>query len=469
MNENKILKKAFELILQYREQENSPQNLVVNYQSPKELKDKISFEVSNTGESFDELFKSVELYLKYSVRTNHRQFVNQLFAGSNFPSFLAELFTSLSNTSMYTYEVSPVATLIELSIIKKMLGMAGFTDGEGIFVTGGSNSNMLAMMCARNICCPEIKEKGFSGQAPLAAFVSEQAHYSFDIAANMLGIGKQNMYKIKSDKQGRMLPQSLQQAVNESISKGQKPFFIGATSGTTMLGAFDPLREIAAIAKKNSIWFHVDGSFGGSSLLSKKHKNKLDGLNLADSFTWNPHKLMNISLISSVLLLKKKASLAANLTTLSSDYLYHKNKADDYDIGRRSLQCSRRVDSLKLWLAWKYFGDTGYEKRIDKLFDLAHYCEQRIRAQPKLSLMAERQSLTVCFRYKFSDEKNTDKLNIRLREQLLRSGKTMVNYGYLNGEVAIRFVTINADLETSDIDQFISNFLKAGDAIDVLM
>jgi glutamate decarboxylase/sulfinoalanine decarboxylase len=150
---------------------------------------------------------------------------------------------------MYTYEVAPVATFMEKKLINKMGRICGFENPEGLFMTGGSNGNLQAMMIARNQAVPFIKTEGFRRDLELLAFVSEEAHYSFEKNANVLGLGSANVRKIKTDDRGRMIPDELATAIEEGIENEKQPFFVGATAGTTVKGAFDPLEEIATIAR----------------------------------------------------------------------------------------------------------------------------------------------------------------------------------------------------------------------------
>ena len=225
-----------------------------------------------------------------------------------------------------------------------------------------------------------------------------------------------------------------------------------------MVGAFDSIKNLAHVAKKYSLWLHVDGSFGGSIILSKKYKHLFKGISSCDSFTWNPHKLMNVPLIASVFLVKDKTVLVKNLTNLNTDYIYHDNDISNYNLGKQSIQCGRRVDALKVWLAWKFYGDAGYENRINKMFELAQYAEQKVKLANNLELMADRQTLSVCFRYNTKGLSHINELNLAIRENLMKEGESLVNYGYLKDRVTIRLVISNADLNKSDIDTFFENF-----------
>jgi len=463
---NQVISNFFEIVKTYLNSLNEPEKKVVDYKTPTELRNMIDFYVGKKGVEYNQIFEYINQYLDYSLVTGHKQFFNQFYSSFNLPAFMGEVITAITNTSMYTYEVAPVATLIEMEMLKKMAAIVGFDDADGSFVTGGSNANLIAMFSARNKLYPEIKDIGMRHLPQLSLFVSEQSHYSFENATNLLGLGISSIYKIASDVNGRMLVSDLENKINESFAKKEVPFFIVATAGTTMLSAYDPINEIVDIAHKYKIWCHVDGSFGGSLILSHKTKHLFKGVEKADSFSWDPHKIMNIPLICSVILIKDKGRLAKNITNIQDDYIYHDTETGNYDLGKKSIQCGRRVDALKLWFSWKYYGDEGYSNRITKLVDIAEYFEHKIKTNKHFQLVLPRQTLNVCFRYLPEIDTDIDAFNTKIRETLRKSGKTLVNFGIINGNFSFRWVVSNPDVEESDIDLFFHNFLDVANELE---
>lgn len=146
--------------------------------------------------------------------------------------------------------------------------------------------------------------------------------------------------------------QALERMIQEDIQAGYTPFFVNATAGTTVLGAYDPLEEIAEIAKKYGLRMHVDAALGGGALLSSKHKHLLKGIEKSDSVSWNPHKMMNVPLLAAILLVKDPSVFKRNLGE-DADYLF---QMDDEELnpGNKTLQCGRRNDALKVRAALKY-------------------------------------------------------------------------------------------------------------------
>lgn len=465
MSDKTLINQLFQAIDNYTRNDHRENTPVVDFKTPDELLQLIDFPVKDGGVSQEQFQQLMQQYLQYSVRTGNKQFMNQLYAGFNMPAFIGEVLTILANTSMYTYEVAPVATMIEREMINLMNSYSGYNQGDGVFLTGGSNANLVAMFSARNHKIPASRFDGIDRNKHLTAFVSEHAHYSFENAANMLGIGAHNVIKIPVDEYGRMIPDELDRAIKSSLQKGETPFFVGATCATTVLGAFDPLDELAEICSNHDIWLHADGAFGGSLILSPETKHLFRGIEKTDSFGWNPHKLMNIPLVASVLLVKQKGTLHFNLTDINTDYIFHNNN-DVEDLGKKSIQCGRRVDAVKLWFAWKYYGKKGYEKRMENLVNMARYAEKKVKDHPRLELLAPRQSLTVCFRYRPGHETDLNDFNFRLREQLRKSGKSIVNVAWLDDTLTIRLIMANAETRKEDVDRFFMNFLTCANELE---
>ncbi len=456
----KILNEFLRLFDNYQNEVNREDSKVLLDLSPNELKQKFDFSIDRKGISYEALLNAIENYLSLSVKTGHKQFFNQLFGGYNLSSILGEMTTSIANTSMYTYEMSPVATLIELEVIQKMCDHVGYEDGDGILTSGGSLSNLQAMLTARNKYFPGVMEQGTQAFPKMTAFVSEEAHYSLEKAGSILGLGTRQVIKVKTDISGRIIVSELERELEESINNNEKPFFIGLTAGTTLKGAFDSIQEVLPLVKKYNLWLHIDGSWGASVLLSKKHRHLVEGIKEAHSVTWNPHKTMNISVSCSALLVKEKGVLERNYSTDKIDYLFHKNKNETYDLGKKSLQCGRRVDALKLWLSWKYYGDNGYEKRTDKLVELAQYVTEKVQNHPKIELMNIPSFLNICFRWLPNIELDVNPFNLELRESLLKDGLGMVNYGYIDKDLTFRLVLTNPEIDKEDIDTLFSNMEK---------
>ena len=470
--EHELMTNFLELFMNYLQNNTLQENALVDHQDYKSLEKKFDASIGKKGVTEDELLSSITTYIKYCVKTIHPQFWGTLRSGYSIPSLVGEILSDLTNTSMSTYEGSPVATLIENKLIKKMNGIVGFNDGDGIFVTGGTQANLIAVLSARNTLDPNIKKTGLRQQHELVLFISDQAHYSYTSAANILGLGVQNIIRVKSDQLGRMDTEALEFAIQTAIKGNKTPFFIGATAGTTVLGAFDPIEDIANIASKYNLWLHVDGAFGGSALLSNHYNSLLAGSELADSFSWDAHKMMGVPVPCSVILMKDARVLYDVCTTTDVEetpsYVYHNVGAGSFDLGEKSVQGTRKADVLKLWFAWKYYGDEGYENRLNYVVKLAQYAEQKIKKTPFLEIVFPRQFVNLCFRYKPKSGKNADQLNIRVQKRLMQKGQAYINYTHVKGLTVLLLNVVNPLVNEEDIDYVVNCVIETGQEQDGL-
>ncbi len=424
--------------------------------SPEHLKKAFDFSLPSEGLSQDRLLRDLKNYLSHTPNATTPHFQNQLFSGLNPYSLAAEWVSTFLNSTMATFEVAPVATLMEKELINHLNKKIGWTSGDGIMVTGGSNANFSAMLVARNTKFPSTKLEG-NRDMKLVAFVSEEAHYSFDKAVNMLGMGLSSLKKVPTDELGRMIPSALAQMIDDSVLAGETPYFIGATAGTTVLGAYDPIDEISSIARQKNLWFHVDGAWGGSVILSTKYKTLMTGLELADSLTLDTHKMLGTGLISSFFLTKHQNVLRNSNHSGGGDYIFHESDASALDTGPSSLQCGRRVDAFKVWLMWRSLGDHGIENLIDKMFANVQLAKEIILSRPELELLHDPQMLNVCFKFKAGFEKIAV-----ARERLLANGKFYVNISNRRGETFFRMILVNSELNKNIIFETIDQIIKSG-------
>lgn len=461
-----LLQRVQVLVEDYLRVSDDPRTPVVDYCAPEDLADRFDFSLPERGEGEEALPDLVQAYLDGSVHTGSPRFFNQLFGGFLLPGYVGDQIAALTNTSMYTYECAPMATLMEKALMQEMARHVGFDQGEGLLVTGGSNANLVAMSAARHAFDPSIKTQGFQGQRPLVIFVSDQAHYSFAKGAALMGLGTEQVIPVASDRLGAMDPASLSAAIAEARRQGQQPFFVGATAGTTVLGAFDPIKAIAEICDSEGLWLHIDGSWGGSVALVPELAELIEGSHQAQSFTWNPHKMMGIPLPCSAILFRSPGTLAELHGVPGTDYIFH-GEAAGPDLGPLSLQCGRRVDALKLWLAWRCLGTEGFRQRILRLFDLCARARARVLNEPRLQLVREPSSVNLVFRYlpPGLEGQAIDEANVSLREDLCRRGLALVNYATVDGRQVFRLVFANADQQPADVKRFFDDLLERAEAL----
>ena len=407
----------------------------------------LNLQLSSEGLEQKELEALLEDVVMSTPRTSTKLFFNQLFGGRNSKGTLGELLAVMLNNSMYTYKVGGPQVGIEKEIISEVCRMLNFGENaDGTFPPGGSMSNFMGMLMARDAYNRDIKFDGVSEK--MVVYTSSASHYSITKNAMFGGIGINQIRKIDVDEFGKMIPESLHQQIKIDIEEGLHPFFVNATAGTTVLGAFDDIRAIHEVTKNfKNLWLHVDGAYCGSVLFSDSYRHLLDGVEHADSFSFNAHKMLNVPLSCSIIVTKEKHNLKHSFAC-EADYLYQTD-GDDYNLGKTSLQCGRRNDALKFWTLWKSVGTKGLASMVDHQFNLAEVARDYVKNHPDYELYSYADSISICFNYKNVDPKD-------LCNSLYEDGKLMVGYGEFHGNVFVRLVTIN----TSNSKEDILNFFK---------
>ena len=462
MDEQEVFQRLWPIIAEYYSGQRSGKFL--DYHDPEELRGLLQLDGHEGEGDWERLFDWVEKYFRYAVKTNHPSFANRMWSGASLPTVVGEIVAAIANTSACTYESAPVSTLLEKYMLDRMLEIVGFERGQGQMTTGSSNANMIAMMCARNLHDPAIKDTGLFNRRKLFALVSADAHYSMDRAANILGIGLEHLIKIPIDDRGRMDVVELTERLEEICKEGGLPFFVAATAGTTVRGAFDPIEPLLALRAKYGFWLHVDGAWGGATVLSQRLRPRfLQGLEEADSFTMDFHKMLGSTLICNVLLLNRPDdALGRALAAGDGSYLFRESEEDELlDLGTASLQCGRRVDSLKWFLDWKFYGQEGLARRVESFLELCGYAEECVGRHPELELVAPRESFNVCFRY-VRDEVSANDFNLALRTRMYRQGVSMVGCGYIEGRLALRLLITNMSFTRQEVERFFVDLIAMG-------
>eukprot|EP01025_Chloroclados_australasicus_P039219 TRINITY_DN4049_c0_g1_i6.p1 TRINITY_DN4049_c0_g1~~TRINITY_DN4049_c0_g1_i6.p1 ORF type:complete len:495 (+),score=24.23 TRINITY_DN4049_c0_g1_i6:29-1486(+) len=298
--EKQFMREAAEHFINYAVDSQSGDGKVVNLVNPNQMKNEFrqhgcAIELDDLQQPCDKdvLLSGIQQSLKFCVNTRHPLFFNQLYACSDVVSTVGDWLATVVNTNVHTFEVAPVFTVVEVEVLSKIARVIGGEYAQvhdGLFAPGGSIANLYGMHIARNRVDPDFKTRGASGGPNVVALTSAHSHYSYKKSAILTGVGLDNLIAVKCDERGAMIPEELDAAIEKSKANGQTPFFVGATAGTTVLGACDPFIEIADVCKKHGLWLHVDGCWGGSAIISPKYKHLVDGMNRADSISWNFHK-----------------------------------------------------------------------------------------------------------------------------------------------------------------------------------
>ena len=419
--------------------------------------DELDINFKDQGIEDDEWKELIEKMINFTPKTASKLFFNQLFGGRQPKAVFGDLLAVMLNNSMYTYKVAGPQAGIEKTIMKKVVQLAGYPDlADGTIAPGGSMCNFMALVMARDSVVKDTPNAGVNSK--MTMYTSKESHYSIPKNAAFAGIGRDQVRFIKTNKKGEMDTNHLNDTILEDKNQGYTPFFVNATAGTTVLGAFDDIEAIHHVCKKHNLWLHIDGAYCGGVIFSKKYKSLVNGIELSDSFSFNAHKMLGTPLSCSIIIAKDKSYLSKSFSN-DADYLYQTN-TDDFDLGKTSLQCGRRNDALKFWTLWKSIGNNGLEKLVNQQFYLADIAREYIKNHPDYTLYSYENSISICFNYKDIPANEICTL-------LYEEAQAMVGYGKFESTEFVRLITINANNSETDILHFFKEFEEGAKKLEL--
>ena len=398
----------------------------------------------NSGEEIENVLADVDKILMDGItHWNHPGFMAYFNSTSSGPGILAELLTAGLGVNGMLWKTSPAFTELEKSMMNWFRQMVGLPENYwGIIYDTASTSSMHAIASAREQLNLQIREKGMAGRSDiprLRLYCSEQAHNSIDKGALTLGIGLEGIRKIPVNDKFEMISEKLEEAIKEDKQNEWLPFIVVATVGTTSTTSVDPVEAIADIAKKYSLWLHIDSAYAGVTAMIPEMQWITKGWDRADSLVINPHKWMFTPMDLSVYF-TCKPDVLKRAFSLSAEYLKTNQDSEVENLMDYGIQLGRRFRSLKLWFIIRYFGVEGLTERIKNHISLAKEFKNWIEAEADFELMAPVPFSTVCFRFNpgnISDDE-INKLNENLLEKINASGKIFLSHTKLNGKFVLR-------------------------------
>lgn len=412
--------------------------------SPGDILKRIPQTPPKNGEDIEKVLADVDRILIDGItHWNHPGFMAYFNSTSSMPGILAELLSAAFNANGMLWKTSPAFTELEKAMMNWFRQMVGLPENYwGIIYDTASTSSMHAIASAREQLNLGIRESGMTGRndlPKLRLYCSEHAHSSIEKGAVTLGIGLNGVKKIPVDETFRMIPEKLEQAIEEDISNKVKPFCVVATVGTTSTTSVDPVKDIAAICEKYDLWLHIDAAYAGVTAMIPEMKWVSSGWDKADSIVINPHKWMFTPMDLSVYF-TRKPDILKRAFSLVPEYL--KTQVDDEveNLMDYGIQLGRRFRSLKLWFIIRYFGVDGLAERIRNHITLAKEFADWINNENDFELLAPIPFSTVCFRYNPGSlsEEELNHLNEKLLDDINKSGKIFLSHTRLNGRFTIR-------------------------------
>jgi L-2,4-diaminobutyrate decarboxylase len=405
----------------------------------------------DTSAVLDEL---EELYLRDAIYFHHPRYLAHLNCPVVIPAVLGEAVLSAVNSSLDTWDQSAGGTLIERRLIDwtaERIGLGPAADG--VFTSGGTQSNLQALLLARE----EAAKPGPEGAASLAElriFASEVSHFSVKKSAKLLGLGTESVVSIPVGSDKRMRTVALAHELERCARDGLTPMAVVATAGTTDFGSIDPLQEIAELCAQFGVWMHVDAAYGCGLLASLQNRDRLAGIERADSVTVDYHKSFFQPVSSSAVLVRDAATLRH--ATYHAEYLNPRRMVQERIPNQvdKSLQTTRRFDALKLWLTLRTMGADGIGQLFDEVCELAQEGWSLLAADPRFDVVVRPELSTLVFRYipaAVTDPAVIDRANLYARKALFASGDAVVAGTKVAGRHYLKFTLLNPETTADDI------------------
>jgi L-2,4-diaminobutyrate decarboxylase len=389
-----------------------------------------------------------DVYLRDAVYFHHPRYLAHLNCPVVIPAVLGEAVLSAVNSSLDTWDQSAGGTLIERKLIDWTTARIGLGPvADGVFTSGGTQSNLQALLLAR-------EEAKTDNLADLRIFASEVSHFSVKKSAKLLGLGADAVVSVPVGADKRMQTVALARELERCEREGLVPMAVVATAGTTDFGSIDPLPEIAELCEQYGAWMHVDAAYGCGLLASLKYRNRIEGIERADSVTVDYHKSFFQPVSSSAVLVRDAATLRH--ATYHAEYLNPRRMVQERMPNQvdKSLQTTRRFDALKLWMTLRVMGADGIGELFDEVCDLAAEGWKLLAADPRFDVVVEPALSTLVFRYipaAVTDPAEIDRANLYARKALFASGDAVVAGTKVGGRHYLKFTLLNPETTVEDM------------------
>jgi aromatic-L-amino-acid/L-tryptophan decarboxylase len=427
---------------------------VLSSVEPGQLRDSLPASPPEKGEDFGAIFGDLEkLILPGITHWQSPNFFAYFCTGASAPSVLGDLLSSGLGVQGMLWATSPACTELETHVLDWLVGMLDLpqkflstSTGGGVIQDTASSASLCALLAARERATNfASNQQGCDGK--LVAYTSSQAHSSIEKAVQIAGIGVKNLRLIGVDENFAMHPDQLAKQIEADRRSGLIPCFVCATIGTTSSNAMDPIAEIGRICRGQNVWLHVDAAMSGTAAICPEFRNTHSGLDLADSYCFNPHKWMFTNTDCSCFYVTDRKALIQSLSVVPE---YLRNKASDagtvIDYRDWQIPLGRRFRSLKLWFVIRQYGVEGLQYHIREHVKLAQQFAQWVRDDKRFELAAPVPLNLICFRHKSGDEANQ-----KIMDRLNRSGDLYLTHTKLQNKITLRLCIGQEDTQTRHV------------------
>ncbi len=421
---------------------------VVSRVQPGDVRSALPDSAPSEGEPFESMLEDIErVILPGITHWQSPDFFAYFPANSSYASILGELLSAGLGVQGMLWSTSPACTELETHVLDwlvELLGLperfASTSDGGGVIQDSASSASLCALLAARDRASGgRVRTDGVDGS--MTAYTSAEAHSSIEKAMIIAGHGTDRLRRIETDHRLAMRPECLESTIAADVRSGHRPGFVCATVGTTSSGAVDPLRAIGEVCQRHGAWLHVDAAMAGTAALCDEFRWIHDGLELADSYAFNPHKWMFVNFDCNCFYVADRSALVRALSILpeylragaSHDPAGATQSGAAIDYRDWQVPLGRRFRALKLWFVLRSFGVEELQRRVREHVSLATEFAAWVDDDPDFELAAPRPLNLVCFRHRGGDD-----VNQRLMDELNASGEMFLTHTRIDGRMALR-------------------------------
>jgi L-2,4-diaminobutyrate decarboxylase len=464
LTDNEIVARALDA---YSKEAGAGQGRVINQEPLERIVETLELDryAQEGGLEGPTLSSFVERYLKVATRLHHPAYMAHQVAVPYATGALGSLIDGFTNNAMAIYEMGPGAASIEFWVLNWMLKKVGWQPapldrqsrvenapfGGGVLTHGGSLANLTAMIAARHRVAPDVWANG--NPPNLVILAPAGAHYSIARAAGILGLGQKAVCHLEVDSRGAVIPEKLAQTHERLRGEGKVPMAVVASACSTAVGIYDPLAEIGEFCRREGIWLHVDGAHGACALLSSKYRHLLRGVELADSLTWDAHKMLQTPVLCAALLVRDHRTLDRTFQQDAS-YLFHDKERPGVDFAHRTVECTKAGLGLKFFMVLGALGEAKLGAFVERQYDLAAQAYEYLRQQPGCECAVQPQSNILCFRFEGGDE-------LRIRDALNAQGDFYLSSAVFGGKRYLRMALMNPHTRLEDIQRLVQTLRQS--------
>jgi L-2,4-diaminobutyrate decarboxylase len=440
---------------------------VLPWNDPDKLSEMFSFE-SGGGENepFDSFIKRI---IDKSIHIHHPQYIGHQVTSPLPLAVLTQFCTTLLNNGAAIYEMGPVNMAMEKNVIGRFGSLIGYSEGyDGIFTHGGTAGNLTAMLAARQAKTDyNIWEEGVKNESRPGYMMSEQSHYSIGRNVKIMGLGEESIIKIPFNSKFRMRTDLLEEYKKKAEDNGVKVICVVANACSTATGTYDDLDAIADFCEKYGLWLHVDGAHGMGVLFSEKYKNRVKGINRADSVVIDFHKMLLVPALNTLVIFRNGEKSYETFAQKAS-YLFQKSQNNVwYNSAIRTIECTKSALGIIAYTALKYYGKSYYKEYIESRYDLAASFASIIKSDCTFGLAVEPDSNIVCFRYAPEGITNAklNLINASIRDKIIKEGSFYIVQAELDGKIWIRLTIINPVTSEEDIRNLLNRITDVAEIL----